>query len=86
MKRISPDRTVGELLIMMIAGTVCFAVLAAGAGVAVAELIRPAADTSGIVGNLTDILNTLIGVVAGFLAGRTDTQQQNQQPRHQDQP
>jgi hypothetical protein len=65
-------RSTTDLLILMIAGTVCFAVLAFGAAVAVIEIRNPDADTSTAASAISDILNTLIGLLAGFLAGRTD--------------
>jgi hypothetical protein len=66
------DRSTGDLLVLMIAGTVCFAVLATGAAIFAAELINPDVDTSGPSGQVGDVINTLIGLLAGFLAGRTD--------------
>lgn len=70
------NRPTSELLIMMIAGTICFSVLATGATVAVVKLLHPEVDTSGTVNSLTDVINTMIGLLAGFLAGRTDATQQ----------
>jgi hypothetical protein len=67
------DRSTTDLLILMIAGTICFAVLSAGAAVAVVEIRDPDADTSTAANAISDILNTLIGLLAGFLAGRTQS-------------
>lgn len=69
------DRSTTDLLILMIAGTICFSVLATGATVSVIEIIDPTVDTSNVVGIISDIINTLIGLLAGFLAGRTDATQ-----------
>lgn len=66
------DRSTSDILLLMIAGTVCFAVLASGALVAVVTLIHPESDTSKAFNSITDVINTLIGLLAGFLAGRTD--------------
>jgi hypothetical protein len=66
------SRTTGDLLILIIAVTICFAVLAAGAAVFILALIRPDLDSSQQVGAISDVINTLIGLLAGFLAGRTD--------------
>lgn len=66
------DRTTGDLLILLVAGTVCFAVLAAGTALFVVTLIHPDRDTSGGFHAISDVVNTLIGLLAGFLAGRTD--------------
>lgn len=63
-------RSTVDWLVLMIAGTVCFAVLAAGATVALLEIRDSTVDTTGIVSSLADVINTLIGLMAGFLAGR----------------
>lgn len=64
------ERSTTDLLILMIAGTICFAVLATGATVGIIEIANSRVDTSGIVNQLSDVINTLIGLLAGFLAGR----------------
>ena len=66
------DRSTTDLLILLIASTICFAVLATGATVAIVEIMNPETDTTAIVSSLSDVINTLIGLLAGFLAGRTD--------------
>jgi hypothetical protein len=66
------DRSTGDILVLMVAGTVCFTVVATGATVVVIEMLHPEHDTSGAVRQITGIINTLIGLLAGFLAGRTD--------------
>lgn len=68
-------RTTGDILLLLIAGTICFSVIAAGATVALVEIIHPASETAPVVGMIGDVINTLIGLLAGFLAGRTDVQQ-----------
>jgi len=65
-------RSTGELLVLMIAGTVCSAILLSGAFLAVFALIHPDRDLSTGFDALAGVLNTLVGLVAGFLAGRTD--------------
>lgn len=66
------ERTTGDLLILLIAATICFSVLASGAAVALLAFIHPEVNTDGIIGTISDVINTLIGLLAGFLAGRTD--------------
>jgi hypothetical protein len=73
------DRSTTDLLILMIAGTICFSVLAAGATIGVIEIMNPDTDTRAAVGTLSDVINTLIGLLAGFLAGRTQTHLEIQQ-------
>jgi O-antigen ligase len=66
------SRTTGDLLILIIAVTICFSVLAAGAAVFILAIVRPDMNTDPQVGAISDVINTLIGLLAGFLAGRTD--------------
>jgi len=65
-------RTTGDLLILLIASTVCFAVLASGAGLFIVSVLHPESDSSAGFHAIGDVINTLIGLLAGFLAGRTD--------------
>jgi len=64
------DRSTGDILVLMIAGTVCFAVLAGGALIAVLVFVRPEVDVTKGVNSIRDIIGTLLGLVSGFLAGR----------------
>ena len=66
------DRTTGDLLILVIAGTVCFSVLASGMALFIVTLTVPDRDTTAGFHAISDVVNTLIGLLAGFLAGRTD--------------
>jgi len=66
------DRTTGDLLILVIASTVCFSVLASGMALFVVTLWVPERDTTAGFHAISDVVNTLIGLLAGFLAGRTD--------------
>lgn len=67
------DRSTTDVLILLIATTICLSVLAAGGTVAIVEIVHPESDTSQAVGAISDVINTLIGLLAGFLAGRTQT-------------
>lgn len=66
------DRPTGDLLVLLIAGTICFTVLASGATVALVRIWHPDSDTTVATNILSDTINTLIGLLAGFLAGRTE--------------
>lgn len=66
------QRTTGELLILAIAGTVCISILLSVIGIGLIEIVHPESDTARAVALIANILNTLVGIVAGFLAGRTD--------------
>lgn len=74
------NRSTTDLLILMIAATICFSVLAAGATIGIIEIRNPDKDTTKAVGAVSDVINTLIGLLAGFLAGRT----QGQMERHEE--
>lgn len=67
---IGDKRSTTDILILMISGTVCFSVIAAGGAVAIIEIKNPLVDTDMIVQALRDTINTLIGLLAGFLAGK----------------
>lgn len=66
------QRTVGEIMVISITFTVCFGILASGATVAAISLLRPETDVTVWVSRITGLMNTLVGLLAGFLAGRTD--------------
>lgn len=66
------ERSTGDLLILIIAITICFAVLASGAWLALLAFAQPDRDVSAGFSAVADVINTLIGLLAGFLAGRTD--------------
>jgi hypothetical protein len=67
-------------MVLSITFTVCFGVLASGATIAVISLVRPEADVSNWIARVTGILNTMIGLLAGFLAGRTDREVHRSEP------
>jgi hypothetical protein len=70
------DRTTGDLLVLMITGTICGSVILSGAAIAIIKLFNPETNIDSLVGGLTDVIVTLVGLLAGFLAGRTDAQMQ----------
>jgi hypothetical protein len=65
----------------MVAGTVCSVVLGTVVTLIISEIFSPDTDTSGAARQVADIINTLIGLMAGFLAGRTDYTIQQQKKR-----
>lgn len=65
------DRSTADLLVLMIAGTICGGLIATGAVTAVFIFVNPTADVSGPARLIADVVNTLIGLLAGFMAGRT---------------
>ena len=64
------DRPTGELLILMIAGTVCLFVLVFGGVVGVLAISDPTLDLAAASRAVGGIINTLLGLMAGFLVGR----------------
>ncbi len=66
---------------LCITATVCFGVLASGVLVGLVVLKDPHADVSIWVSRITGILNTMVGLLAGFLAGRTDRDLTREAPK-----
>lgn len=67
------DRSTGDLLVILLALTVCVTIIVGEVGILVLEGIDSAIDTSVAGGTIGQIINTLVGLVAGYLAGRTET-------------
>jgi hypothetical protein len=65
-------RSTGDLLVMIIAITVCGFVFSTEIAIVVLAFTNPAFDTSAAGRVVSDLINTLLGLLAGFLAGRTD--------------
>jgi uncharacterized membrane protein YccC len=70
------SRSTGELLVLMVAATVCGSVIVGGGAIILLAVFRPGVDTGAAARNIADLLNTLVGLLAGFLAGRTDMSMQ----------
>ena len=66
------ERSTGEIIVLVIAVSVCFVVVFGVIAIAVVEVIDSETDTIGAAAVISDVVNTLIGVMAGFLAGRTE--------------
>ena len=66
------DRSTADLMVLIIATTICVAILLALIGVFTLQLAEPKVDLTHLVGNLNDVINTMIGLMAGYLAGRTE--------------
>jgi Na+/phosphate symporter len=64
-------RTTGDTLVLMVAGTVCTVIVLSAIAVVVVVLARPDADVSHLTGALASVDTTLVGIIAGYLAGRT---------------
>jgi hypothetical protein len=66
-------RTTGDLLILIISLTVCGTVLLGMLVLGTIAVIQPGTDTTAGAAAIVGVINVLIGLLAGFLAGRTDT-------------
>ena len=71
------DRSTGDLLILGITATICFVLLASGAVLGVLAFFQPERDLTSMVSQISDVINTMIGLMAGFLAGRQGPREQN---------
>ena len=65
-------RSVGDILVLVLSFTVCGMVVFAGIAVLILVLTRPGVDVAPVARGIGDVINTMIGLLAGFLAGRTD--------------
>jgi cytochrome c biogenesis protein CcdA len=66
------ERSTGELMVLMIAGTVCVTTLFGVVALVIIAFIHPQYDAASAARAVSGMLNALIGLLAGFLAGRTD--------------
>jgi len=76
------ERPTGEILVLIIAGTICGGVCVGGLGIIIFMFLNPNAETLAATRLIAGIMNTLIGLLAGFLAGAT--QAANSQPKKPD--
>jgi hypothetical protein len=67
------DRSTGDLLILMLAALIVVSVLISTIGIVIIEIARPDQDTGHAGAVIANIINTLVGLVAGYLAGRTES-------------
>jgi hypothetical protein len=66
-----PDRPTMDILILLVAGTICVTVLISTFSIVIIEVVNPESDTSAAANIISDTINTLIGLLAGFIAGKT---------------
>jgi hypothetical protein len=74
------DRNAGEILIILVTLTVCVSIILAGTGLFILSIIQPERDTNKALVAVLNIINTLIGVVAGYLAGSTSKEKSTHDP------
>jgi hypothetical protein len=66
------DRETGDLMVLIIASTICGVVIFSAAGSFIFKLMYPDQDINKTFVLIADILNTLVGLLAGYLAGRAE--------------
>ena len=66
------SRPTGDVLVILFAATICLTVLIAGGSLVIIRLAQPDRDLTASVGALADVVNTMLGLTAGFVAGRTE--------------
>ncbi len=66
------ERSTGDVLVLIITLTICAGVASVGLSVIVLSFVYPDRDNAVAVRFVTSVVSTLIGLLAGFLAGRTD--------------
>jgi len=69
------DRGTTDILILMVPFTICSSVVVGGTAVLISEIVNPDSDTTRAIVLVSETINTLIGLLAGFLAGRTESTQ-----------
>jgi hypothetical protein len=79
------DRPTGELMVIMIAATICTYILVTMIVLFILAIFTDR-DLSGPARNIADIINTLIGLLAGFLAGKTDLALRKKEPEEKSEP
>lgn len=67
------ERTTSDLLVLMIAGTICVSILVFGGVVVLDTLIHPETNHNVAIGLIANTIQMLVSLLAGFIAGRTDT-------------
>lgn len=76
--------TTGEVLVIIIAGTVAVVLTLTTLSVIVIQIARPGVNVDTAISAISNIMVTMIGLLAGFLAGRTDVVQGTKSQARQD--
>jgi predicted permease len=65
------ERSTGDIIVLMIAFTVCTVVLITTIAIIGIKFFKPEVNTDIAVRTVSGLTNTLIGLLAGFIAGRS---------------
>ena len=74
------NRPTGEILVLLIAVTICGGVGITGVAMIVFLFLNPTADIKAAGDLIAGVVNTLIGLLAGFLAGATQANAMKKEP------
>lgn len=66
------DRTTSDILVLMIAGTICASVFGATVFLILSDLLNPDGEHVGAAALVSDTIQMLVSLLAGFIAGRTE--------------
>jgi hypothetical protein len=78
------DRSTGDLLVLLIALTITFVLVTVAVSTIIFVFLNPGGPpVDNAVRLITDMMNTLIGLLAGFMVGRTRTVVTSGETRHE---
>jgi hypothetical protein len=64
------DRSTADLIVLFLAGLIAVIILTTLIGGIVWKANDPAADLSGLIERVSELTNTLVGAVVGYIAGK----------------
>ena len=68
------DRSTSDMLVLLIAGTICASVFASTIFLIISSLLSPDDEHNAAVAVISDTIQMLVSLLAGFIAGRTESQ------------
>ena len=66
------ERSVLEIMVLLLTLTVCASLFAMGITISIIEIVSPETDTSGAFDALGNVLSVIVGSLLGLLAGRNE--------------
>jgi hypothetical protein len=79
-------RSTTDALLLLFALTICFVIVGTTITIGVVEIRDPATDTTKAGAAVGGVINTLLGLLAGFLAGRTEVRRRRVLPQDEEEP